>query len=77
MFGLKQVGKTAYDDLKQHLLPHRQVPTNHTPGLLRHGNSKLTFTLIVDDFVIKHTNIAQLQYLIHTLQQNMKLQSIG
>ena len=69
MHGLQQAGKIANDDLKQHLLPYGHAPTKHTPGLWRHTTSDLTFTLIVDDFGTKYTNIAQAKDLLHALQQ--------
>ena len=66
---LQQVGKIANDNLKQHLLPYVHVPTKHTPRLWRHMTFNVTFTLIVDNFGIKHTNIEQVKRLLHFLQQ--------
>ena len=58
MHGLKQAGKIAHEDLKIHLAPHGHKPVRFTPGSWTHAPSKLTFTLIVDDFSVKFTNIA-------------------
>ena len=49
MRGLKEAGKLAHEDLKAFLKPHGHEPNKHTPGLWRHKNSGLPFTLIVDD----------------------------
>ena len=55
--GLKQAGKISFEDLKQYLKSHGCSPENHMPSLQKYLNSGLTFTLIVDKFGIKHTNI--------------------
>ena len=73
MHGLKQAGKIACDDLKKHLQPHGYVPAPHTPGLWQHLHSDLTFTLIVDDFGIKHTNLQQVHDLILTLKKRYEI----
>lgn len=64
MHGLKQAGKIAHSGLKKHLQPHGYDPTPCTPGLWKHNKSRLTFTLIVDDFGIKCTSIEQVEHLI-------------
>ena len=56
MYGLKQAGKLAHEDLKLHLASHRYKPIKFTLWLWRHELSRLTFTLIVDDFRVKYTN---------------------
>ena len=57
MRGLKQAGKISHDGLKKHLAPCGHTPEKHTPGLWKHEKTDLTFTLIVDDFGIKCTDI--------------------
>ena len=54
MHGLKEAGTLAYDELRQHLEQCRCHPTRHTPGLWKHVTNKILFTLMVDDFGIKH-----------------------
>ena len=66
---MQQAGEIAYEDLKQHLQPYGHIPIKNTPGLWRHLTTNLTFPLIVDDFGIKFTCIAQFKHLIHALQQ--------
>ena len=71
--GLHQVGKIAYEDLKQHLKPYGCVPTKHAPGLWRYITTNLTVTLIVDDFGVKYENIEQVKHLIHALKQKYEI----
>jgi hypothetical protein len=73
MYGLKQAGKIAHDDLKQHLKPYGYQPVQFTPGLWKHNTSGLTFTLIVDDFGVKFNNFQQANHLIEALQTKYEL----
>ena len=47
--------------------PHGYYPEKYTPGLWIHNELKIAFTLVVDDFSIKHNNNEDLQYLINML----------
>jgi hypothetical protein len=69
MYGLPQAGRLAYDQLKQHLALGGYLPAPHTPGLFRHTNSNLQFILVVDDFGVKFTSIADAKHLLHHLQK--------
>ena len=73
MHGLQQAVKIAYDGLQQHILPCWCVPTKHTPRLWHHITSNLTFTFIVDDFVMKQKSIAKVKHFIHALQQKYEI----
>ena len=53
MYGLKQAGHIAHDQLVKHLAPHGYKPCKHTPGLWTHTTRLPTFTLVADDFGIK------------------------
>ena len=53
MYGLKQAGKIANDQLKDRLIPHGYLPCKNTPGLWKHINKPILFTLIVDNFGVK------------------------
>jgi len=68
MYGLKQAGKIAHDDLKKHLMPYGYIPVDFTPGLWKYVDSDIIFTLIVDDFGVKYTDPAQAQHLADTLK---------
>jgi hypothetical protein len=49
------------------------IPTGHTPGLFKHASNSITFTLVVDDFLIKYTDKKYLHHLTDTLKQNYEL----
>lgn len=73
MHGLKQEGKLACDDLKNHLLPYGYAPAKRSQGLWMHKLTNLTKTLIVDDFGIKHTNMNQAHHLINALKNKYEV----
>ena len=68
MYGLKQSGKIAYDELVKHLKPFGYIPTKHTPGYWRHNIKPISFVLYVNDFAIKYTNNNDLNHLLQALQ---------
>jgi hypothetical protein len=53
-YGLLQAGRLANNLLAARLAPHGYRPCTHTHGLWRHDIKPVTFTLVVDDFVIKN-----------------------
>ena len=69
MYGLKQAGKIANDQLKTFFAPHGYRPTQ-TPGLWKHDNKPISFTLIVDDFSVMYTNKKYAQDLMKILGDN-------
>lgn len=73
MYGLKQAGILAHNELKQHLEPYGYAPVKHTPGLWRHTNDPTTFTLVVNDFGIKYTNKNQVNHLLQALSSKYKI----
>ena len=62
MYGLKQAGKIAHDELVEHLAPYGYKPARHTPGYWKHDNKPISFVLCVDDFGIKYTNKQELDH---------------
>ena len=68
MYGLKQVGKIAYDELVKHLKPFGYSPTKYTPGYWRHKTKPISFILCVDDFAVKYTNENDLNHLLQVLK---------
>ena len=70
MYGLKQAGKIAHEQLKTFLEPHGYRPTQNTPGLLTHKTRKLSFTLIVDDLGVKYENKEDAEHLMQMLKDN-------
>ena len=71
-YGLKQAGKIAHDDLVQRLATHGYKKTV-AEGYFRHETRDISFTLVVDDFLIKYTNQADLDHLTESVRQHYKL----
>jgi hypothetical protein len=69
MYGLLQAGKLVNDQLEDFLKPFSFASTKHTAGLWKHESQDLHFSLIVDNFGIKHTNHADVDFFISTLQE--------
>ena len=67
MYGLKQAGKIANEQLIKKLVPHGYRPTR-TPGLWKHDNKPISFTLIVDDFGVKYIHKKDAEDLMEILR---------
>ena len=64
--GPKQSGKIAHDDLVEHLAK-MGYKKGKTDGLFVHETNDIAFTLVVDDFAVKHANKEDAEALIkHT-----------
>ena len=70
MYGLKQAGKLANDLLQVNLGKYGYSPVPITPGLWKHESRPISFTLVVDDFGIAYSDKADLDHLLHALQQH-------
>ena len=68
MYGLPQAGRLAFNDLVQYLAPYGCAHVQHTPGVWINKKQNITFTLVVDDFVIKHNLPHNMQHLIDALK---------
>ena len=53
MYGLKQAGKIANDDLIEYLKEFGYYPSIKTLGLWLHKARKISFNLVVDDLGVK------------------------
>ena len=53
MYGLKQAGLIANQQLQKHLAKFGYAPTACTPGLWTHSSRDIAFSLVVNDFGIK------------------------
>ena len=53
MYGLKQAGIIANQELVKHMAPFRYHPVNRTPGLWVHNSRETLFSLVVDDFCVQ------------------------
>ena len=67
-YGLKQAGKIAHDDLVQHLAAAGYHKTGLVEGYFKHEDRNISFTLVVDDFLIKYVNDTDLNHLITTMR---------
>ena len=54
MYGLPESGSLDNKLLKKRLEEHEYTEVDHTPGLFKHENRPIWFTLIVDDFGVKY-----------------------
>ena len=53
MYGIKQAGIIAKQDLVKHMVPFGYHPVQHTPGLWVH-NSRKKISLVVDNFCVQY-----------------------
>jgi hypothetical protein len=67
MYGLKQVVILANQLLQTRLAPFGYYPARHTPGLWLHKTQPISFTLIVDDFTVKHVGKQHAEHLRNAL----------
>jgi hypothetical protein len=73
MYGLPQAGRLANENLRTFLELHGYAPCHITPGLWKHLDSDLMFTLVVDDFGVRYTNRANVERLLEILKQDYQL----
>ena len=67
IYGLKQSGALAAEQLKTVLEPAGYFQSKYTPGLWLHKTRRISFTLVVDDFGVKYENIADANHLLNTI----------
>jgi hypothetical protein len=68
MYGPKQAGLLAQQQLISHFASHGYDQCKNTPCLFKHRSDGVIFTLFVDDFGIQYTNKAGAEHLMATLQ---------
>jgi hypothetical protein len=73
MYGLKQAGILANQLLQTRLAPLGFYPARHTPGLWLHKTQPLSFTLVVDDFAVKHVGKQHAEHLRNALLRTYEL----
>ena len=56
MYGFKQAGSIANDELQKYLKPYMYAPVRHTPGLWEYNGIDTMFTQVVDAFLVKNTS---------------------
>jgi hypothetical protein len=72
MYGLPQAGIIANQKLTKHLAKYGYRPTKHTPGLWKHDQRPVTFSLVVDDFGIKYVGEHNAQHLLDAISDLYK-----
>jgi hypothetical protein len=70
MYGLPQAGIIAQELLAKRLAKYGYNQSNIVPGLWTHSTKPICFTLCVDDFAIKFTNMADAKHLIEALEND-------
>jgi hypothetical protein len=73
MYGLKEAGILAFNQLVQKLKPTGYEPMPFTPGLWRHRTKRTTFALCFDDFGVKYFSKADAMHLIETVKAHYDL----
>jgi hypothetical protein len=69
IYGLKQSGKIANQDLITHLGKHGYRPAAITEGLFVHETRPTAFSLVVDDFAIRYSTKEDAEHLINCIRE--------
>ena len=69
MYRLLQVCILAHYKLKQHLIYFSYQPVPFIAGLWVNEEQNISFTLIVNDFKVKYTDMKNVKYLIDALEK--------
>ena len=72
IYGLKEAGIIDFKRLVKNVTPNGYHPVKHVPGLYtavlwRHATRKIVFTLAVNDFGIKYSDMKDIQHLLASL----------
>jgi hypothetical protein len=73
MYGLKQAGLLANQLLQTPLAPFGYYPASHTPGLWLHKTRPISFTPIVDYFVVKYVGRKHAEHLWNAFLRTYEL----
>ena len=69
MPSLKQAGRIANNRLKIHLANFVYSPVARTPSLWKHATKDICFSLVVDDFGVKHVGKGTADHLIQAFKK--------
>ena len=69
IYGLKQSGKIANQDLIEHLGKSGYHPVPLTDGLFTHETRPTAFSLVVDDFAVRYSTKADADHLIDCIRE--------
>jgi hypothetical protein len=73
MYGLKQAGRLANDQLITFLAQYGYRPVEHTLGLWSHNTCPIMFTLVVGDFGVQYTAQEDLDHLLDALRSHYNI----
>ena len=73
MYGLKESGRIANEDIVDHLAMHVYHESQLTTGLFKHDSRPISFTLVVDDLGIKWVNKMDLDHLLQALEKKYEM----
>ena len=73
MYGLKESGRIANEDIVNHLSAHGYHESKFTTGLFKQSTRDISFTLVVDNLGIKWTKKDDLDYLIQSLEKKYSM----
>ena len=62
----------ANQQLRQYLALHGCTPSKHTPVFWKHYTTDNMFTLVVDDFGVKHLSKSKAEHLIQALKDKFE-----
>ena len=68
VYGLKQDGIIANQELVKHMVPFGYHPVNHIPGLWVHNSRKTLFSLVVDDFCVQYCSTDDADHFLNALR---------
>ena len=70
MYGLPQAGLLASELLEERLNKHGYRQSKLVPGLWKHDTRPIQFTLVVDDFGVKYTQLEDVNHLQTAIEQD-------
>ena len=73
MYGLKEAGVIAFDQIVRYLDPHGYKPAPYNPGFWRPTTRPTTFTLCIDNFGVKYFSKEDAHHLVNALNTNYKV----
>ena len=75
MYGLKQAGKLANQQLEKVLATGEYFPSKYTPGMYLHETHPISFTLVVNEFGVKYINKKDALHLDTLISNNYPIKS--
>ena len=68
VYGLKQAGIIANQELVKYMAPFGYHPVKHTPRLWVHNSRKTLFSLVVDDFCVQYFSTEDAEHFWNALR---------